>query len=220
MRPLPVRLVRPGDRSRAAVPTLRRATKAMGRGTGPHRTLDRRDEGARDARSAEEQARSPPRCRPRYSSGTSSPTPRQERAQERRTRPRRVLRRRTGRRPPTATHRRPPRVPRQGRRPPDRRSRHAGLPRTRPHRSRPSPTRTPTPEASSREVQNILLGLGALLLGVAAVVFAARGDQLARPWSAGRRSCCVATVLMLVAAAAAGPARVDLDRRDDRRASA
>jgi hypothetical protein len=57
----------------------------------------------------------------------------------------------------------PPRVPRQGR-----------------TRVAPPPADPPTggradghrPEASTREVQNVLLGLGALLLGVAAVVFA------------------------------------------------
>ena len=37
---------------------------------------------------------------------------------------------------------------------------------------RPRPETAPEPEASSQSVQNILLGLGALLLGVAAVVFA------------------------------------------------
>ncbi|GAB2960352.1 hypothetical protein GCM10027280_56460 [Micromonospora polyrhachis] len=106
------------------------------------------------------------------------------------TRPRRVLRRRAGRRPPTAeggvrsvttpgvrpgTDPGPrPRVPRQN-------TVHAG------GRDRPPPpfvandesaflgpdAPQPRPEASTREVQNILLGLGALLLGVAAVVFAA-----------------------------------------------
>ncbi|MGW0432967.1 DUF2157 domain-containing protein [Micromonospora sp. NPDC003197] len=106
------------------------------------------------------------------------------------TRPRRVLRRRAGQRPPTAEGGtrsvttpgvRPgtdpgarPRVPRQG-------PIHTG------GRDRPPPPFIPSdesafldpdapqprPEASTREVQNILLGLGALLLGVAAVVFAA-----------------------------------------------
>ncbi|MFI7607203.1 SCO7613 C-terminal domain-containing membrane protein [Micromonospora sp. NPDC049366] len=83
-------------------------------------------------------------------------------------RPRRVLRRRPGRRPPTATTGAPPRVPRQGT--------PAG-----PAEPPPPPPATwldadnpeHPPEASSREVQNIPLGLGALLLGVAAVVFAA-----------------------------------------------
>ncbi|MFD1321579.1 permease, partial [Micromonospora sonneratiae] len=111
-------------------------------------------------------------------------------------RPRRILRRRADRRPPTnepgvrlttdpgtrptaesgpRTFTEPPtrpRVPRQS-------TVHTG------GRDRPPPTAprgTPPfvddepehqPEASSREVQNILLGLGALLLGVAAVVFAA-----------------------------------------------
>ncbi|WP_407567012.1 SCO7613 C-terminal domain-containing membrane protein [Polymorphospora sp. A560] len=88
------------------------------------------------------------------------------------TKPRRVLRRRPGQRPPTADAGPPPpwRIPRQtgggdGDRPPP-----------------PPPDDAPRvadlddpearPEASQREVQNILLGLGALLLGVAAVVFA------------------------------------------------
>ncbi|MEV1142984.1 zinc ribbon domain-containing protein, partial [Micromonospora sp. NPDC049799] len=97
------------------------------------------------------------------------------------TRPRRVLRRRPGRRPPTATTGAPPRVPRQGTTPG-------------PDDPPPPPSQTATwltaddpehpPEASSREVQNIPLGLGALLLGVAAVVFAAVAtssmDALAR----------------------------------------
>ncbi|MGK5738423.1 SCO7613 C-terminal domain-containing membrane protein [Micromonospora sp. URMC 103] len=108
------------------------------------------------------------------------------------TRPRRVLRRRAGRRPPTAATGAPPRVPRQG---------------TPPGSAEPPPP-PPTwldaddpehpPEASSREVQNIPLGLGALLLGVAAVVFAAVAtssmDALAR-----LGILLVATVLLLLA---------------------
>ncbi|MGC5377296.1 SCO7613 C-terminal domain-containing membrane protein [Micromonospora sp. DT68] len=110
------------------------------------------------------------------------------------TRPRRVLRRRPGRRPPTATTGAPPRVPRQG------------TP-TAPE-DPPPPPPPPSwldaddpehpPEASSREVQNIPLGLGALLLGVAAVVFAAVAtssmDALAR-----LGVLLIATVLMLLA---------------------
>ncbi len=108
------------------------------------------------------------------------------------TRPRRVLRRRPDRRPPTAPPGAPPRVPRQG------------------SSSGPEEPPPPTavwldadnpehpPEASSREVQNIPLGLGALLLGVAAVVFAAVAtsslDALAR-----LGVLCLATVLMLLA---------------------
>ncbi|MFF5177531.1 SCO7613 C-terminal domain-containing membrane protein [Micromonospora sp. NPDC000316] len=109
------------------------------------------------------------------------------------TRPRRVLRRRPGRRPPTATTGAPPRVPRQG---------------TSAAPEDPPPPPPPTwldaddpehpPEASSREVQNIPLGLGALLLGVAAVVFAAVAtssmDALAR-----LGVLLLATVLMLLA---------------------
>ncbi|MFC0508098.1 SCO7613 C-terminal domain-containing membrane protein [Micromonospora costi] len=110
------------------------------------------------------------------------------------TRPRRVLRRRPGRRPPTATTGAPPRVPRQG---------------TPPGPEEPPPPPPPAtwldaddpehpPEASSREVQNIPLGLGALLLGVAAVVFAAVAtssmDALAR-----LGILLVATVLLLLA---------------------
>ncbi|MGC4761514.1 SCO7613 C-terminal domain-containing membrane protein [Micromonospora sp. DT46] len=111
------------------------------------------------------------------------------------TRPRRVLRRRPGRRPPTAATGAPPRVPRQG------------TPAA-PEDPPPPPTSTATwldaddpehpPEASSREVQNIPLGLGALLLGVAAVVFAAVAtssmDALAR-----LGILLLATVLMLLA---------------------
>jgi hypothetical protein len=111
------------------------------------------------------------------------------------TRPRRVLRRRPGRRPPSATTGAPPRVPRQGNPPPG------------PEDPPPPPPSAATwldadnpehpPEASSREVQNIPLGLGALLLGVAAVVFAAVAtssmDALAR-----LGILLVATVLMLL----------------------
>ncbi|MEV0156698.1 permease [Micromonospora sp. NPDC050686] len=107
------------------------------------------------------------------------------------TRPRRVLRRRPGRRPPTAATGAPPRVPRQNT----------------PPQPPPPPPRSATwldaddpehpPEASSREVQNIPLGLGALLLAVAAVVFAAVAtsslDALAR-----LAVLLVATALMLV----------------------
>ncbi|WP_422734273.1 SCO7613 C-terminal domain-containing membrane protein [Micromonospora sp. WMMD558] len=110
------------------------------------------------------------------------------------TRPRRVLRRRPGRRPPTAATGAPPRVPRQG---------------TPPGSDDAPPPPPPAawldadnpehpPEASSREVQNIPLGLGALLLGVAAVVFAAVAtssmDALAR-----LGVLLLATVLMLLA---------------------
>ncbi|SCL27962.1 hypothetical protein GA0070616_3600 [Micromonospora nigra] len=112
-------------------------------------------------------------------------------------RPRRVLRRRAGRRPPpnatTTTTTGPPRVPRQGPPPP-------------PDEPAPHPTATwldaddpeHPPEASSREVQNIPLGLGGLLLGVAAVVFAAVAtssmDALAR-----LGILLLATVLLLLA---------------------
>ncbi|MCW3814645.1 permease [Micromonospora sp. DR5-3] len=110
------------------------------------------------------------------------------------TRPRRVLRRRPGRRPPTATTGAPPRVPRQGTPPPG--------PDDHPPRGRPQwldvDNPEHPPEASSREVQNIPLGLGALLLGVAAVVFAAVAtsslDALAR-----LGVLLLATVLMLLA---------------------
>lgn len=111
-------------------------------------------------------------------------------------RPRRVLRRRPGRRPPTAATGAPPRVPRQGTPPPA----PDDLPppsRTRPQWLDVDDPEHP-PEASSREVQNIPLGLGALLLGVAAVVFAAVAtssmDALAR-----LGVLLVATVLMLLA---------------------
>ncbi|NES16930.1 MULTISPECIES: SCO7613 C-terminal domain-containing membrane protein [Micromonospora] len=114
---------------------------------------------------------------------------------KRTTRPRRVLRRRPGRRPPTAATGAPPRVPRQGTPPPG----PDDLPppsRTRPQWLDVDDPEHP-PEASSREVQNIPLGLGALLLGVAAVVFAAVAtssmDALAR-----LGVLLVATVLMLL----------------------
>ncbi|MFF3866982.1 SCO7613 C-terminal domain-containing membrane protein [Micromonospora sp. NPDC001898] len=83
-------------------------------------------------------------------------------------RPRRVLRRRPGRRPPTAATA-PPRVPRQGAAPP----RPEDPPPPSAARWLDADNPEHPPEASSREVQNIPLGLGALLLAVAAVVFAA-----------------------------------------------
>nr|MDT0657863.1 permease [Micromonospora sp. DSM 115978] len=55
------------------------------------------------------------------------------------------------------------------------------------------------PEASSREVQNILLGLGALLLGVAAVVFAA--VAISSLGAAGRVSILVAATALMLAGA-------------------
>ncbi len=109
-------------------------------------------------------------------------------------RPRRVLRRRPPRRS-SADGAAPPRVPRQGAT--------AGT-----DDPPPPPPAAPVwldadnpehpPEASSREVQNIPLGLGALLLGVAAVVFAAVAtssmDALAR-----LGILLLATILMLLA---------------------
>ncbi|WBC14073.1 permease [Micromonospora sp. WMMA1998] len=113
------------------------------------------------------------------------------------TRPRRVLRRRPGRRPPTAATGAPPRVPRQGTPPPGPDDLPPPPPRGRPQWLDADDPEHP-PEASSREVQNIPLGLGALLLGVAAVVFAAVAtssmDALAR-----LGVLLVATVLMLLA---------------------
>ena len=111
------------------------------------------------------------------------------------TRPRRVLRRRAGRRPPTATTGAPPRVPRQGTP-----SGPEDPPPPPPAAAKWLDVDDPEhpPEASSREVQNIPLGLGALLLGVAAVVFAAVAtssmDALAR-----LGVLLIATVLMLLA---------------------
>ncbi|MFK3981042.1 SCO7613 C-terminal domain-containing membrane protein [Micromonospora sp. NPDC050397] len=114
------------------------------------------------------------------------------------TKPRRVLRRRGNRRPPTAEPGlAPPRVPRQSPTaaasagtdtgtgtaddrpvappppppPPPRRSGPAGIRRPGGRPDDPPPPNH-KPEASTREVQGILLGLGALLLGVAAVAFA------------------------------------------------
>lgn len=100
-----------------------------------------------------------------------------EEPQKKTSRTRRLLRR-PGQRPPTAgPGTPPPRVPRQGK-PAERPS-----PRVAPHPAEPAevPPWSPDdpeslgsrPEASSREVQNIQLGLGALLLGVAAIVFVA-----------------------------------------------
>ncbi|MFF5176015.1 SCO7613 C-terminal domain-containing membrane protein [Micromonospora sp. NPDC000089] len=111
------------------------------------------------------------------------------------TRPRRVLRRKADRRPPTAATGAPPRVPRQGSVPP-------GADEPPPSRPRVAAwlddDPAHPPEASSREVQNIPLGLGALLLAVAAVVFAAVAtssmDALAR-----LGILLLATVLLLLA---------------------
>lgn len=108
------------------------------------------------------------------------------------TSPRRVLRRRPDRRPPTAPPGTPPRVPRPGA--------SSGTAEPPPLTAGWLDADNPEhpPEASSREVQNIPLGLGALLLGVAAVVFAAVAtsslDALAR-----LGVLCLATVLMLLA---------------------
>ncbi|SCL45224.1 hypothetical protein GA0070604_0855 [Micromonospora eburnea] len=117
-----------------------------------------------------------------------------EQRQKQASRPRRVLRRQPGRRPPTATTGAPPRVPRQGTPSP---GPDGPPPRARPHWLDVDDPQHP-PEASSREVQNIPLGLGALLLGVAAVVFAAVAtssmDALAR-----LAVLLVATVLLLLA---------------------
>ncbi|MDG4820966.1 permease [Asanoa sp. WMMD1127] len=91
----------------------------------------------------------------------------QERLKEQIKKPRKVLRKRVFRRPPTADPT-GPRIPRQ--------QPAGGTP--------PTPEPPPPPrvqdldddgvreEASTREIQNVYLGLGALLLGVAAVVFA------------------------------------------------
>ncbi|HEX5541144.1 MAG TPA: permease, partial [Micromonospora sp.] len=102
------------------------------------------------------------------------------------TRTRRPLRHKPGQQPPPST---PPHIPRQS-----------------PHRSsgddRPPPVDTPPatapprpperPEATPREVQNVFLGLGALLLGVAAAVYAAVADDVTRV-----AILAAATVLML-----------------------
>ncbi|MGC1214233.1 MAG: permease, partial [Micromonospora sp.] len=100
-----------------------------------------------------------------------------------------------GRRPPTATTGAPPRVPRQGT-PPGPEDPPPPPPTTAHWLDADDPEHPP--EASSREVQNIPLGLGALLLGVAAVVFAAVAtssmDALAR-----LGVLLIATVLMLLA---------------------
>ena len=136
-----------------------------------------------------------------------------ERAQQQTRQTRRVLRRRPGRRPPTADPGDGPRIPRQApdhpappHLPPQRGAPEAGAdsapgasawagggtrtagPRVAPPppgpRVAPPPPPPPgpdegpaQPEASSREIQNVFLGLGALLLGVAAVVFAAVTDE-------------------------------------------
>ena len=100
-----------------------------------------------------------------------------EEQQKKASRPRRILRR-PGQRPPTAgPGAPPPRVPRQGR-PAERPSPRVAPPPPEPDDVPPWSPPEPEglaarPEASSREVQNIQLGLGALLLGVAAIVFAA-----------------------------------------------
>ncbi|MDG4828674.1 permease [Solwaraspora sp. WMMD1047] len=173
------------------------------------------------------------------------------------TKPRRVLRRRAGQRPPTAgapgattpgapPGTAPPRVPRQGKTggpdhppaPPPGDPGNGTTGPDRPRRSdearRPAGTDQPEwradddwqpdeewqpdrdwqpdeswrqppgpaahpPEASSREVQNILLGLGALLLGVAAVVFAA--VAISSLGDLGRVSILVAATALMLAGA-------------------
>lgn len=85
------------------------------------------------------------------------------------TRPRRVLRRRADRRPPGTDPAGPTRIPRQ----PSSTARDVPPPRAGGGTPPPGGDQGHPPEASPREVQNILLGLGALLLGVAAVVFTA-----------------------------------------------
>ena len=124
--------------------------------------------------------------------------------QRRQTRPRRVLRRRPDRRPPTAAPGvAPPRVPRQSTGGDHDR---AVPPPPPPPAAGAGPTWDPPaadrPEASTREVQNILLGLGALVLGIAAVVFAAVAisslDDVSR----------VAILLLATAVALVAPPRV------------
>ena len=139
------------------------------------------------------------------------------------TKPRRVLRRKAGQRPPTATPAAtvPPRVPRQGKTatqdrtaPPPPGPRPPGGARRDPDREpprewhpdddwqpeeswHPAASADHPPEASSREVQNILLGLAALVLGVAAIVFVVAISSLG---DVGRVSILLAaTVLMLAA---------------------
>ncbi|MEV4618913.1 permease [Asanoa sp. NPDC049573] len=98
----------------------------------------------------------------------------QERLKQQIGKPRRVLRRRVFRRPPTAGAGVPPTAGPRGTRIP--RQQPGGAPPAEP----PPPPRVMDlddddglrPEASTREIQNVYLGLGALLLGAAAVVFA------------------------------------------------
>jgi len=120
------------------------------------------------------------------------------------TKPRRVLRRRPDRRPPTAAPgTAPPRVPRQ---PTGGDHDRTVPPPPPPPPAGAEPTWDPgpaaRPEASTREVQNILLSLGALVLGVAAVVFAAVAisslDDLSR----------VAILLLATAVTLAAPPRI------------
>ena len=90
----------------------------------------------------------------------------QERIKEQRKKPRRVLRRRATRRPPTADPA-GPRIPPAA----ADRDRAAGRAAAAPG-AWTSTSEGLREEASPREIQNVYLGLGALLLGVAAVVFA------------------------------------------------
>ncbi|SDY72706.1 Predicted membrane protein [Micromonospora pattaloongensis] len=117
-------------------------------------------------------------------------------------RPRMTLRRRVGRRPPTAGRPGPPRARRPAPEPdpaaPSAGARATDIP-TPPADPPVEPEPRVRPEASSREIQNVLLGLSALLLAVAAVVFA--GLAVSSLEAASRVAILVAATVAMLAAA-------------------
>ena len=191
---LSVLLVRPGDQAGRPLPALWGRSATVGRAPGRHRAFDRGDEGARR------------RHRPRAAADRRQDAGRALPAGHPRPRRRGTAQAGHPATPGAAPPSRPAATDRHhGRRRPGcpARALRAAPRRTR-RRPRPGPTWLDAddpehpPEASSREVQNIPLGLGALLLGVAAVVFAAVAtssmDALAR-----LGILLLATVLMLLA---------------------
>ena len=215
METLPVLLVRPGTSRPPRCPQLRRASSREGPRTWPHRRPIAEMK-AHDAEIAREQRQIAAKMQAALYQRDILPTPGADAARQA-TRPRRVLRRRAGRRPPTAPagHHRPG-APAGHRAAPAAGTAHRRRRRAGPPRGVGAATRSPRRRRPRRAVQNILLGLGGLLLGVAAVVFAAVatarwtppaavGDPAGRHRAAARRP------------AGAGPARAYLDRRDARR---
>ena len=208
---LSVLLVRPGDQAGRPMPALRGRAATVGRAPGRHRAFDRGDEGARR------------RDRPRAAADRRQDAGRALPAGH--PRPRRRGTDQAGH--PAAPGAAPPARAADRRPPPW--DRHPGCPARAPRpprriRRRPRPGAAwldaddpeHPPEASSREVQNIPLGLGALLLGGGRRGLRRGGHQLdgragpARHPAPGHRADAARP-------AGTGPARAHLDRRDHRR---